>query len=551
MEETCIEVDQYPAKRKASSICEKNISLTATIGESDNHSSSPLMHFPKEIWSHIFNYVPQNDRLAHRVVNKEWCKNIDEFSTVDVNFNADYPQTKYRKRVFELRIRNCTFSSLHVPFSPDFKNPLLVKEITFTTHVSSSNVLKVLSVCSNVESLRFLTTMSSETSFKEDETTSNVFNNLKNLQYLEIGILTFLDRCPKTRSKTYSAIIGNDNVLLPSLKELRVAFLVLHIEWFQLFKFVSRHSVTLKSFNVMSPCGERIVGGEQRCKDTIVQKGLTFPQLDTLIVNGVSECACREDIWLLLDQQKQLKRCETDISQGALFLKEVIERNHKTIRVLKLHEISNLDSDELSCDMFRKCSSLQDLYLRFEWGFVIVVNVGGGTSKSRVPVLYNLESLPESLKRLTLCGSQLLSDELDSLFSKKRVLEEVTLGKAETLKAKNTGLTSKILTKMLENLEKLRKVRISIDMICEHECREGNYCGDLNGIWLKIWELAKEMDVVDNEIGDYEGRCCGPRYNEETCMSHQPFIDMVFKTDPLRVSFLNRLKELQSQDDAV
>lgn len=483
------------------------------------------------------------------MVNKEWCKNIDEFSTIDVKFNADYPAERHLPRVYSQRIRSCTFASLHVPFQPNFKNPLLVKEITFTTHVSAKNVLKILSVCTNIEALKFLTTMTSETAFENDDETAAVFNNLKHLQFLELGILSFLDRSPKQISRTFSAIIGNDKILFPALKLLSVAFHVRHVEWFQIFMFVSRHSVSLKSLNAICPCGERLIGSEKRSKETMLPSNLTFPQLDSLVVNGASDCSCREDVWLLLDQQKHLKRYETDISRGAVFLKEVIEKNQKTIRVLKLHEIGNLYSDELNCEIFRECLSLQELSLRFDWGFVIVVNVGGGTAQQKMPVLYNLQALPKSLLRLTLCGSQILSHELESLFSVDRGLEEVTLGRADSLKVKNTGMTISILIKMLENMKMLKKFRIFLDMICELESHEVYYCSELNGIWLGIWEIAKITKVINDRSNaeTREDTCCGESYNEEACLSHRPYIDLVFKGAAMKADFLRRLKHINAQ----
>lgn len=474
-------------------------------------------------------------------MSKEWCKNIDEFSTVDVNFNADYPPDRHRDRVFEQRIRSCSFASLsHIRFDPSFKYPLLVKEITFTTHVSAENVLQILSVCTNIESLRFLTTMTSETAFDDNDRTAAALNNLKNLQYLEIGILTFLERSPVLRSRTFSAIIGNEKIVFPALKTLSVAFLVRHIEWFQIFMFVARHSVSLKSLNAICPCGERT---EKRGKETLLPSNLTFPQLESLVVNGESNCACREDVWILLDQQRQLRRYETDIASGAVFLKEVIEKNQATIKVLKLHEIGNTYNEELNGEIFEKCLSLEELSLRFDWGYVIVVNVGGGTAQQKMPVLYNLNVLPKSLLRLTLCGSQILTSELDGLFATERDLEEVTLGRADSLKMKNTGMTSEILITMLRNLTNLRKFRIFLDMICEVESNEVYYCSELKGIWLRIWDIAKEIDIVNNGEGPDAEKCCGDRYNEEECLSHRPFIDLVFKSGATREEFLKRLEK--------
>lgn len=436
-----------------------------------------------------------------------------------------------------------------MPFSPQFSNPLLVKEITITTQVSPTNALRILSVCTNIETLRFLTTMASETSFENDRQTASILNNLKNLSFLEIGILTFLDRNSSQKSRTFDGIVGNENVVLPSLKILKLAFIVLHYEWLNLFKFMSRHAITLKCLNTMCPCGERLdmFDSGSHNRHTTLPRDITIPQLNTLAVNYADEnyCSFLEDsISLLLTQQKQLRRYETDISCGATLLKEVIDKNHTTIRILKLGKIGNVYSDELDCDIFRKCLGLQELSLRFDWGYVIVVNVGGGTAQQRLPLLYNLEALPKSLQRLTLCGTQIPSKELLSLFSQERILEEVTLGRADSMKAKDTGMTTPILMKMLENLVKLKKFRIFLDMICERESNEVCYCNELNGVWLQVWEIAKEVKVVNlDEVNETEGKCCGNKYNDVSCLSHRPFIDMGFQTPKSRVELLNRMKQ--------
>lgn len=494
----------------------------------------------------MFAYVPQKDRLDHRSVNKEWCGNIDEFSTVEVTFNDDYPSAEHLPRVFSQRIKSCTFTSLHTArFNPAFKYPLLVKEMTFTTQVSTENVLGILSVCTHIESLRFLTTMSSETRFTDYTQCARVFNNLKNLHHLEIGIWAFLDRNPKQTSRTFSAIIGNELVLFPALKSLNIAFLVRHSEWNQIFRFLARHNVSLKTVNAMCPCGERAPGGERRVEGIGVHSNLVFPQLENLVINGGSDCACREDLWPLLEQQKQLKRYETDISQGAVFLKDVIEANHETIKVLELHEIGNLYSDELNCELFQKCINLEDLSLHFDWRFVIVVNVGGGTAQQRMHVLYNLNLLPKGLKKLTLCGSQILSTELENLLGSERSLEEVTLGRADSIKIDNTGITLSIMIKMLKHLKNLKKFRIFLDMICSRESKEVFSCGELTGLWLKIWEIAKQVNVVNREEDKDEGRCCGNQYNEQKCASHRQYIDLIFKNHSFREQFLLNLEELQ------
>jgi len=110
-----------------------------------------LLYICTQVLLHIFTHLPLRSQLNLRQVNKTLKVCVDNTLSYNVLF-FNNTSSMNAARMASLRIRRCT---LHCNSIPNFANPLLIREITFTESMCSENVRNVLKLCVNVHRVKF------------------------------------------------------------------------------------------------------------------------------------------------------------------------------------------------------------------------------------------------------------------------------------------------------------------------------------------------------------------------------------------------------------
>ena len=324
----------------------------------------------------IFEYIPQKDLLLHRVVSKTWCKLIDTLAKYRVRFH-DGQNVSLVETLFLQRVRACEFLGLKDSFKPKFENPLLIKEITFASSSSAKNVKSILSVCSDVEKLAFYTTFSSDILFDMTEDYSPIWNTLKKIKEIEIGIQCFQSRKSDSKSSIFETIIGNSHLLFPSLQRFTICYPMFCHEWVALFKFLVRHSKTLKSLKIRCfVCPDGTDGISDA--DAISLKKLNLSTLSIICDSGCKRSRVHAAFADLLSAQKNLEKVNLDLVKYPLQVYiDTVLNCQSTLRSVKFYHVEFGADHPIDGSLFSDCVFLNELTLHCIPRYTVIITLEG------------------------------------------------------------------------------------------------------------------------------------------------------------------------------
>lgn len=436
------------------------------------------------MWTQILSFIPQSDRLQHRLVNRAWRNLIDKCSTFKVSYNDVPPHLL--NHVLGLRIRGCEFSGIRETPKP-FLHPLLVREITLGACVTATNTKDILSCVKNVEYLRYFVTQKSDISFDPACVQHEGYlKNLKRLKSIEIGILYFgRSRSPTSVSTSVKTLLGNSNIVYAGITEIQFDFEITRSEWEIIYAFIKRHGETLCKFGLYRQCiceyddhftsDEGDIGVQDR-----LQAFKECKWKSVTVIKGASyKCRCSgELLWShFLNDQSQLESLTTDLVPNGAVIFNLISNNRETLNKLSLQDVSLGVDAHLDFSIFQGCSKLQFLTLHFLSCAIIVMNV-----KIRAPTATwsaddkkkkckpyterfsecsGLQFLPKSLKYLSIKGCDTLSSTLLEMSLALTNLTDLVLGAPSgPPKRSGYGVTINVFLGFLQNMSKLTRLSI-------------------------------------------------------------------------------------------
>lgn len=473
----------------------------------------------------ILELIPQKDRVSQRLVSKEWCKSVDEWSSFKIVYN-DVPES-LRRHVFNLRIRACEFSGLKNEIELEFSQPLLLKEITFGPCVSPENSKKILSQCKNVEYLKFFATEKSDTYFQDSLINPvEYLKNLKMLRSIDIGMLYFGRRDRGAISPTFATLIGSKNLVFPALSEIIIQCNMTRKEWFELMQFLGRHVKTLRGISLLQCICDAVSlpGEEGAVEDEPVIEKISASNLTSFVIMKGSTCNCNgEFLWSkLLNARSGVQKLWTNLVPSTSVISEFVGNNHSTLRTLKLYDISLGIDATMDASVFQHCAQLEELSLHFLSCAVIVIKVKEiGSHESpitkRYSEMYGLQFLPKSLKRLSITGCDIMSSTIMDMSWKLTDLLELHFGDPGSSSRSDYGATIQVLCSLIKNMRGLKKLRIHENSINKSEIN--------NTDWEKVNQVFHNYNLTDGpqiENGSAQTRWMG------NCEVSNSLIDLNF-----------------------
>jgi len=161
-------------------------------------------------------------------------------------FNNTSPETANRLPSF--RIKNCSLCCVNVP---NFSYPNLIKVITFSESMSSENIKNVLMLCLNVHRIIFNISSINEEVLDVNFNYDPIWFKLSQLSSLGLKFPSY-NRIVGDRIKYCSVfeVIVRACRYFPRLENFGLSYPMYTAEWMAMFRFLVRHSQTLKSVNI-------------------------------------------------------------------------------------------------------------------------------------------------------------------------------------------------------------------------------------------------------------------------------------------------------------
>ncbi|CAG7703979.1 unnamed protein product [Allacma fusca] len=364
-----------------------NLEDSSFIKHSESFLFVDWMKLPEEIWKAIFLWIPTKEKVRSRLVSKAWKNNVDLLSSFKVRLDGRMGREKLEK-IREKRIQTVELLSLQDGFEVKFKYPNYVKELLVTTLVSPANFVKCCEMFTEVQTLRFISTVKSDTTFdpRNKACSRKALACLKKLKEIDIMIHSFAP------SKTLKSVTARICCATPLRSTLEQDVCFSTQPWFSELK------------------------------------GLNFQSLHIFHSQTCGSCDL-DDVWNeILRSQTSLLRVTADYNDMTVSDVFEILRQNKSLRSCKIYRVICaylFDVDGLQA-LNEVSDSLQELALDFVNSAVISCNPASALQLEMK--FFDFMHLPTSLRKLSIRGYNLSKEQFLTTLGGLSYVEEFNVG---------------------------------------------------------------------------------------------------------------------------